>query len=126
MINPFDLSIVPPIALDEIDKRFLTKRTDRTNSTPNDSYRGASIGGGNVEDVEDLEDLQPLCHAVFSTLLIRKMRFYAMVTKENSAVLVNSTNQGQQECVKRKMKHAEYVPYLRTLEYFDQMGDRAV
>jgi len=39
---------------------------------------------------------------------------------------VNSIRQGQQECVKRKMGYVEHVPYPRTLEYFDWMGEHVV
>jgi len=109
-----------PIALDEIDARFVTKRTDDTTSTPNYSYRGANIGGGAVED------LPPFCHAVFSVSSVGKTRFYAVATEEEAIAWVNSIRQGQQECVKRKMGHAGHVPYPSAWEYFDRMGERAV
>jgi len=68
-----------PIALDEIDASFITKRTDGTTSNPNYFYLGVNIGGGTVED---LEALPSFCHAVFSISLIRKTRIYAVVTRE--------------------------------------------
>ena len=41
-----------PIALDEIDACFVTKRTNWTTSTPNYSYQELNLGGGAVEDLE--------------------------------------------------------------------------
>jgi len=72
-----------------------------------------NIGGGTIEG---LEDLPPLCHAVFSILLIRKTWFYAMATNEEAFALVSSIRQGQQDYVKRKMVYAEHVQCPRVWE----------
>mmetsp|Transcript_24282 Transcript_24282/g.28606 ORF Transcript_24282/g.28606 Transcript_24282/m.28606 type:complete len:251 (+) Transcript_24282:122-874(+) len=107
-----------PTCLDGIDAQLFTKQTTGIGSTP--IFQGADFGG------VFLKELPPFCNAVFSIRSIDKTRYYAVESEEDAVMWVNSIREGRQECIKRKMGHAEHVPYPRSWEHFDRLGDQAV
>jgi len=112
-----------PTSLDGIDAQIFTNQqtttTGGTTASPSPPFQGADFGGVFVKE------LPPFCNAVFSIKSIDKTRYYAVETEDEAVTWVNSIRQGRQECIKRKMGHAEHVPYPKSWEHYDRVGDQA-
>lgn len=59
---------------------------------------------------------------VFVVSSWRKKHYYAVPTREEASVWVNSLREGRQEAIARSMGHANHVPYPKSWSYFDTLA----
>jgi len=64
--------------------------------------------------------------SVFVVSTLRKKYYYAVATRQEALTWVNSLGDTRQETITRKMGHADHMPYPKSWQYFDSLGDNLV
>ena len=59
---------------------------------------------------------------VFVVSSWHKKNYYAVPTREDALVWVNSLREGRQEAIVRSMGHANHIPYPKSWTYFDTLA----
>jgi len=114
----YDLLKGKPLSLSETDTHLVTKQSDYPSSSSvlcNDDF-------GELR----LDNLPVYYCGIFCITSNGKTRYYAAQTHEEAIAWVNSIRQSRQECIKRKMGHAEHVPYPRPWNNFDRIADKII
>ena len=70
------------------------------------------------------DHLPPDCSSVFAVQRFNKKQYYAVGTKEEATCWVNSIREARQAEITRSMGHASHVPYPKSWDYYDTLGNR--
>jgi hypothetical protein len=93
-----------PFAIDSVDVQLVERDGE---------YDGAEFA---------IRNLPPGYKGVFVVSTLRKKHFYAVRTRDEALVWVNTLRQGRQEAITRSMGHASHMPYPQSWSYFDALA----
>lgn len=65
----------------------------------------------------------PSVGAVIVVSTYKKKQYYGVSSRDEALVWVNSIEQGKQEATRRSMGHAKEMPYPKSWQYYDTLGD---
>jgi hypothetical protein len=102
---------------------YLYKFENDSSKTPKGSP--IPVDAVDVHIFNDLSQLKTVLPANYSTVIcissLRKESYFALPTKQEAQVWLNTIQQARQENVRRKMGHAAGVPYPH--QYWDTLGE---
>ena len=78
-----------------------------------------------IDDYSFVFDLLPEdCNAVFEVSSIGKTQYFAVASKEEASIWVNSIRQMKQDAITRNMGHSKDIPYPKEWQSFDASARR--